>query len=85
MNKCNQARDPNTPPDILQTLATHEDYTVRYAVVRNKNTPESILRILAQDKVHDIRLIAAHHHNTSEIVKRLYLMTQDNIIKKLYN
>ena len=37
------AKHPNTPPEILELLATDDDPMVRFNVANNPNTPPEIL------------------------------------------
>ena len=46
MNKIEIAQNPNTSPEILKTLATDEDYAVRYHVGRHSNATELIRRLV---------------------------------------
>ena len=43
------AKNPNTPVDILTTLAGDEDFNVRRGAAKNPNTPVDILTRLAKD------------------------------------
>jgi hypothetical protein len=40
------AADPAAPPEILASLAEHDDPEVRASVAANPNTPESVLKWL---------------------------------------
>ena len=42
----NIAADPAAPPEILASLAEHEDAEVRARVAANPNTPQSALKWL---------------------------------------
>ena len=42
MNKIELAQDPNTSPEVLEKLATVENYWVRSNVKQNPNCPEYI-------------------------------------------
>jgi CHAT domain-containing protein/uncharacterized protein HemY len=44
------ASNPDTPLNLLEQLAQHENYFVREAVAKNPNTPAKLLEQLAQDK-----------------------------------
>ena len=46
MNKIEIAKNPNTPVETLQSLATDKDYYVRYHVGRNSNATELIRRLV---------------------------------------
>ena len=70
------AQDPNTTPEILKTLATDDDYIVRWWVAQNPNTTPEILKSLATDDVYLVRYWAAHNPNATELVRRLFLMTE---------
>ena len=39
------AKNPNTPVELLQTLATDEDSTVRYVVAENPNFKKQTLEL----------------------------------------
>jgi hypothetical protein len=45
-----QAQDPNTPPEVLATLATSNEAEVRYCVAGNPSTPAAVLEALARDE-----------------------------------
>jgi hypothetical protein len=45
MNKIELARNPNTPPEVLEVLATDEDWTVRHEAAQNPNATELIRRL----------------------------------------
>jgi hypothetical protein len=40
------ASDPAAPPEILASLAEHDDPEVRARVAANPNTPQSVLKLL---------------------------------------
>ena len=40
------AKDPAAPPEILASLAEHDDPEVRARVATNPNTPQSVLKWL---------------------------------------
>ena len=72
MTNLELAADPNTTPEILKTLATDDDYYVRYWVARHPNTTPEILKSLATDGDHSVRYWVAQHPNTTpEILKTL--------------
>lgn len=43
------AQNPNTPPEILRQLASHEHRAIRTLVARHKSTPQDVLKILKDD------------------------------------
>ena len=73
------AQDPNTTPEILKTLATDGDSSVRCRVAQNPNTTPEILKVLATDDNDYVRYDAAHNPNATELVRRLYLMTEAKV------
>jgi hypothetical protein len=70
------ARHPNATLEILQDLATDDDYSVRCWVARHPNATLEILQDLATDDTWHVRYWAAHHSNATELVRRLFLMTE---------
>jgi Leucine rich repeat variant len=52
------AKNCNTSDTLLEKLATHPDYDIRYAVANNSSTPDFVLNILATDKEYYIRQAA---------------------------
>ena len=46
MDKIKQAQNPNTPPEVLEVLATDKNYGVRWLVVKNPNATELIRRLV---------------------------------------
>ena len=53
MNKIELALNPNTPPEVLEVLATDESSYVRYEVARNPNVTELMRRlVLMKDNEH---------------------------------
>ena len=55
MNKLELAKDPNTSPEVLEELATDEDYWVRFRVAQNPNCPEYIKTYLvARDFIAEV-------------------------------
>jgi|688.fasta_scaffold1562205_1 hypothetical protein len=73
--KLKAARDPNTSPEILETLASDGNWNVRYWVARNPNTSIKILELLATDEDYIVRSWVPHHPNRTKIIERLVLMT----------
>jgi 3-methyladenine DNA glycosylase AlkC len=76
--KCNQARDPNTPPKTLVQLATDEEWYVRYWVALNPNTPLKVLEHLAADENYWVREEVANNLNTP--IKTLEQLASDEYI-----
>jgi hypothetical protein len=74
MNKNKLAKNPNTPPELLEVLATDEDWEVRYWVATNPNTPPEALKVLATDKYGNVRYCVAKNPNSTELMRRLVLM-----------
>jgi hypothetical protein len=50
MNKVELAKDPNTPLETLELLATDKYSSVRSRVAQNPNTPPKVLEQLATDE-----------------------------------
>lgn len=48
--KTQQASDPNTPPEVLEQLATKKDYGIQWKVALNPNTSSKALELLANDE-----------------------------------
>ena len=46
-----KAKDPNTPPEVLNELAHHKDYMIRYGVANNPSSPVSALEKLVNDEI----------------------------------
>jgi len=57
------ARNEATPPDVLERLARHKDYSVRMMVCYNRVATSGALAALAQDRTHEIRYCIAQHTN----------------------
>ncbi len=92
--KCELARDPNTPVETLKVLATDKDYCVRCGVARNPNTPPETLNVLATDEDSWVRCAVARNPNyktqTLELsqvqydaLKVLLKSSQDETLKTL--
>jgi len=58
------ARNEAAPPDVLERLARHKDYSVRMMVCYNRVATPGALAALAQDPTDDIRYCVARHANT---------------------
>jgi len=58
------ARNEATPPDVLERLARHKDYSVRIMACYNRVATPGVLVALAQDHTHEIRYCVARHSNT---------------------
>ena len=69
-----QAKNPNTPPEVLEVLATDEEPNVRRWVAQNPNTSPEVLEILATDEDYWISYWAARNPNSNELIRRLVLM-----------
>lgn len=75
--KCGLARNPNTPVELLEVLATDRSQDVRYWVAQNPSTPVELLKILATDESSNVRYAVARNPNTPvEILK--ILATDEN-------
>ena len=61
------AQHPNTPKEVLQKLAEHENDDVRYCVACNTKCPNDILEILAKDKNWDIVEKVVAHENFKDV------------------
>jgi hypothetical protein len=62
--RCEVAKNPNTPVEVLKELAKDEDYRVRQEVARNPNTPAEVLKELAKDINYKVRREVARNPNT---------------------
>ena len=71
------AEHPNTPVEILHSLAQDKDGVVRWKVAENPKTPVEILQSLAQDENDDVRFEVAGNSNTP--VEALQSLAQDEI------
>jgi len=69
------AKDPNTPPEILEQLAADENPGVCFWVALNPNTSPKILQKLATDKAYLVRHYVSQHPNCNQIIERLVFMT----------
>jgi hypothetical protein len=58
------ARCSDTPPEILESLASDQDANVRSAVARNLKTPTTLLTALATDRLPQVRSAVARNRNT---------------------
>jgi hypothetical protein len=70
MNKFEQAGDPNTPPEVLEQLATDEEYWVRRGVACHSNTSPKALEQLATDEHYGVRYNVAQNPNTPCYIKK---------------
>jgi hypothetical protein len=59
------AENPNTPPEVLERLATDDNVDVRYGVAENPYIPAHILQRLADD---DNPYVACRAQKTLQIV-----------------
>ena len=82
MDKIKQARNPNTPPETLQVLATDKYYGVRCGVAQNPNTPQESLQVLATDENSYVRCVVAQNPNYKKQTLEL-TSTQYEALKKL--
>jgi len=73
------AKDPNTPIETLNVLATDESYDVRDEVAKHPNTPLETLEVLATDKDWIVRYWVAQNPNATEMIRRLVLMTDEEL------
>ncbi len=79
-HRCDTARDPTTPPDVLARLALDESFEVRLYVAENAQTPPEALTVLAGDGVAIVRGdVAANVHTPLEILARLAGDTEPEI------
>jgi 3-methyladenine DNA glycosylase AlkC len=70
--KKDAVQNPNTPPEILEQLATDKDYWIRGWVAENPNTPQKTLELLATDEDWYVRAGAAINSNiTPETLQQL--------------
>ena len=74
-----QAKNPNTPPEVLEVLATDEEPNVRRWVAQNPNTSPEVLEILATDDNFYVRCAVARNPNATELIRRLVLMTHKKL------
>jgi len=81
------AYNPNTPIDILQHLAKHDELRVRENVCRNQATPTSLLSEMAKSRDWQIRWCVAERPNVSdEILAQLSDDPSDSVRRGLaYN
>jgi hypothetical protein len=75
------AKDPNTPTETLEFLATDEDPYVRQCVGQNPNASQETLKQLATDEDSYVRYLIGRNPNRTELIERLVLMTE----YQLYN
>ena len=69
MNNLNLAKDPNTPPEILDQLSYDEDWSVRSNVARNLNTSQESLKNLANDNNRVVAYYAKSNENFNNPLK----------------
>lgn len=69
-----QAKDPNTPAEVLSKLATDEDSGVRLAVAHNANTSPVLLMHMAEDA--DLMVRAAVAANPRTPLRALTKLTE---------
>jgi hypothetical protein len=80
--KIKLAKDPNTPQETLQVLATDKNSDVRYEATQNPNTSPETLQVLATDKNSDVRYEATQNPNYKKQTLEL-TSTQYEALKKL--
>ena len=66
--KVKVAKDPATPPHILEHLSNDDNWMVRSGVALNPNTPPEVLEKLAHSKQRNIRYRVSKNPNTPEEV-----------------
>lgn len=66
--KVKVAKDPATPPHILEHLSNDDNWMVRSGVALNHNTPPEVLEKLAHSKQRNIRYRVSENPNTPEEV-----------------
>ena len=66
MTNLELAQNPNTPQEVLASLATDEYSGVRYGVTRNPNTPQEVLASLATDEDSSVRYGVTQHPKVTE-------------------
>lgn len=66
--KVKVAKDPATPPHILEHLSNDDNWMVRSGVALNPNTPPEVLTKLAHSKQRNIRYRVSKNPNTPEEV-----------------
>ena len=69
--KWNVAKNPNTPIETLNLLATDEDFFVRCNVATNLTTPVETLNLLATDKDYNVRCYVADNPNTLSTINKM--------------
>ena len=70
MNKFDSADNPNTPPEVLEQLATFKSSLVCYRDARNPNTPLDVLEKLVAQEKWSLRYDVAQNPNTPKYIKR---------------
>jgi hypothetical protein len=78
INKLDQAEYPNTPPEILEVLATDKYFNVRYKVAQNPNTPPTTLEQLATDKYYPVHWNVSRNPNTPHYIRK-YLKIREHL------
>jgi 3-methyladenine DNA glycosylase AlkC len=73
------AQNPNTPPEILEFLATDREWYVRRWVAPNPNASQETLKLLATDKDPYVRAWVIQNPNKTQIIERLVLMTNHKL------
>jgi len=77
------AQDPNTSPEVLAQLATHEDRWVRLYVAYNKNTLPDTLIQLSIDTDENVRCHIANHPNTPTEILTNLLQDKDWSVRRI--
>ncbi len=72
------AKNPNTPSEILSTLAESDDTNVREAVARHPATPPEALGRLAENRLRDVRALVGANPSTPELTLQ-FLATDPDV------
>ena len=74
--------DQNTRPEVLERLASSQDYYTRCAVARNPSTPVELLQKLAKDLNKNVRTDVADNPNTPEDILRILAKDSDVVVRR---
>ncbi|WP_426039685.1 hypothetical protein [Brevundimonas sp. DC300-4] len=77
------ANDDNTPPHVLEILASDYDKLVRYCVAYHNFTPSQALEILARDGECDAREAVARHPTTPSQALEILARDGESEVRKL--
>ena len=69
MNKFDSADNPNTPPEVLEQLATFKSSLVCYRDARNPNTPLDVLEKLVNHDIWLVRYGVTLNHKIPKYIK----------------